>query len=231
MIGIITAMPEEASAFEKWIDGAKKSSHGGIDLVTGTVGGEDVVLAVSGIGKVNGARCTQMLIDCYGADPVLTFGVAGGLADGLDFGEVVISEDAAAYHFEPAKQGWAPADVPFQNRTAYPADLDLIACAKKAAKRLKLAARTGRVLTDDSVVADSRLKKALRDQMGGTCVEMEGAAVAQTADANGVPWLVIRGISDLADEHMEGTYENYYPKAIEAAAAVTVAVCLMASAQ
>jgi adenosylhomocysteine nucleosidase len=226
MIGIIAAMPEEAAAFEKWMEGTEKSTHAGLELVTGRIGGADVVLAVSGIGKVNGARCTQMLIDYFGASPILTFGVAGGIADGLDFGEVVISEDAAAYRFEPDKTGFVPTDVPFQNRTVYPADPALIACAERAARRLKLKARTGRVLTDDGVVADSRLKKALKDKMGGACVEMEGAAVAQTAEASGVPWLIVRGISDLADEHMAGTYDNYYAGAIAAAAATAVAVCL-----
>ena len=122
-------------------------------------------------------------------------------------------------------------DVPFMNGTVYSADPKLVADAVQAAEKLKLKYRKGRVLTDDRVLADSKLKAALRQHFKAECVEMEGAAVAQTAQANGVPWLILRGISDLADENMQGTYDNHYGKAIEAAAATAVAVCLVQDAQ
>lgn len=227
MIGIVAAMEEEAAAFARWMTDTSTFAKGGIDFVTGKVGSSDVTLAAVGLGKVNAAMGTQMLIDCYGADPVISFGVAGGIGEGLAFGELVISTDAAAYGFEPDKGGLKPVDVPFMNGTVYPADGELITDAVRGAQKLKLKYRKGRVLTDDRVVADSRLKAALRQHFKAECVEMEGAAVAQTAQANGVAWLILRGISDLADENMQGTYDQHYTKAIEAAAGAAVAVCLV----
>lgn len=231
MIGIVAAMQEEADAFARWMQDTSSFTKAGVDFVTGKIGGNDVTLVASGLGKVNAALCTQILIDCYGADPVISFGVAGGIGEGLAFGELIVSTDAAAYGFEPDKGGLKPVDVPFMNGTVYSADKKLVADAVQAAEKLKLKYRKGRVLTDDRVLADSKLKAALRQHFKAECVEMEGAAVAQTAQANGVSWLILRGISDLADENMQGTYDNHYGKAIEAAAAAAVAVCLVQDAQ
>ena len=201
MIGIVAAMQEEADAFARWMQDTSSFTKAGVDFVTGKIGGNDVTLVASGLGKVNAALCTQILIDCYGADPVISFGVAGGIGEGLAFGELIVSTDAAAYGFEPDKGGLKPVDVPFMNGTVYSADQKLVADAVQAAEKLKLKYRKGRVLTDDRVLADSKLKAALRQHFNAECVEMEGAAVAQVCLEFGTPFTVIRTISDTADHN------------------------------
>lgn len=226
MIGLIAAMQEEADAVSKWMTEKDSFTKAGIEFLSGKIEDKDVTLAVSGIGKVNAALCTQALIDCYGADPVIVFGVAGALDESLSIGDIVISSDAVQYDVDLTASGFKLGEVPYMDRTAFAADAELIAAVESAADTLQLKHKTGRVLTADRVVANQHLKDSLADYFDGICADMEGAAVGQTAQVNHVSWVAVRGISDTADESLPETYMKNYQRAIDNAAAATVAVVL-----
>lgn len=221
MIGVIAALPEEAAVIAGAMRESRVSRSAGVAVTCGTIGGREVVLAQSGVGKVNAALCAQVLISVYAVDCVINAGVAGALDSGLATGQLVIAEDCVQYDVDATAVGFDLGEVPGMGQVAYAAAPDLVARAETVANKLNLPTRVGRVLTADRVVASAALKAALADHFGGLCVEMEGAAVGQVAAANRVPFVVIRGISDLADEALNATYQAHYARAVAYAGLVT----------
>jgi adenosylhomocysteine nucleosidase len=221
VIGVIAALPEEAAVIAGAMRESRTSRSAGVAVTCGIIGSREVALARSGVGKVNAALCAQALISVYAADCVINAGVAGALDSRLAAGQLVIAKDCVQYDVDATAAGFAPGEVPGTGRAAYKTAPDLVALAEAAARGLNLTARIGRVLTGDRVVASAALKRALAGHFGGLCVEMEGAAVGQAAAVNQVPFAVIRGISDLADEAMNATYQAHCARAAVYAGLVT----------
>ena len=213
-IGVIGAMEEEVEKFRSFMQQAAASVRAGIRFYEGEWGGRRAVVCRSGVGKVNAAVCTQLLID-QGVDCVVFTGVAGALDPGLDIGDIVISTVCQHHDMDVTALGFPRGVIPFQELSEFAADERLVQLAVRAGETLFPGrCRTGKVLSGDQFIASRQIVRELRETMGGTCIEMEGAAVAQVCAMNDVPFVIIRSMSDRADG---GAPESFEAFTVEAA--------------
>lgn len=227
MIGIITAIDEEFTAVREALVDAEKFERAGMRFFTGRIAQTPVTLVRSGVGKVNAACCTQILIDVFGVEAVINVGVGGALAPGLQIGDLVISEDAMQYDMDASAFGHPRGEIPNMGVTYFPASKHLVETAERAARALGLRYSVGRVMTADLGLSDSALKKELAHHYAGLCCEMEGAAVGQAAFINGVAFLIIRSMSDTAEEDAGALYSQSVQNSADAGARLAVKVVEM----
>lgn len=198
--GLIGAMDEEIELFLDHMKDVRLHEKAGIVFREGEFLGKRVVLCKSGVGKVNAAVCTQMLIDRFAVDAVIFTGVAGALDPVLNIGDIVVSVDCMQHDMDASVLGFPKGTIPFAAKSLFAADLQLAERAFSSSEKL-FPGRTkkGRVLSGDQFIANRDIVKQLHEQMEGACTEMEGGAVAQVCSMNGVPFVVIRSMSDKAD--------------------------------
>ena len=208
-IGIIGAMDVEVALLKEQLKDPQVMTCAGMEFCAGGIGGAEVVVVQSGIGKVNAGICTQVLVDRFEVQAVINTGVAGSLDEGLDVGDLVVSTDCGWHDYDVTPLGYAPGQVPGLSVLTFPADEALRACACASAAEVapEVSVREGRVVSGDQFIASQDAKERLASQFGGMCCEMEGAAIAQTAWLNGVPFVVVRAISDKAGA--EGQVTDY----------------------
>ncbi len=217
MLGIIGAMAQEVAALKEAMSGVEVCTVAGMDFYKGMVGGKTAVVVRSGIGKVNAAVCCQILADRYGVDAVINTGIAGSLRAEIDIGDIVLSSDALQHDMDATGFGYPVGVIPQMDVSVFPGDAALIETARKSCEKVnpEIGVHIGRVVSGDQFISDKAKKAWLTETFAGYCTEMEGAAIAQTAYLNGVPFLIIRAISDKADDSAEMDYEEFEAKAIE----------------
>lgn len=211
IIGIIGAMDEEVLTLKEKMTIAEVRSIACLEFYVGTLNAANVVVVMGGIGKVNAAMCTQILIDCFHVDAVINTGVAGALSDVLEIGDVVISSDMVQHDMDATAFGYAIGQVPRMEVFSYKADEHLIHIAEKATDVLPQSTNVHvkRIVSGDQFVADKEKKRWLVDKFDGYCTEMEGAAIAQVALINKVPFVIIRSISDKADDSADMNFDEF----------------------
>lgn len=216
MLGIIGAMEEEVEQLKEAMENVSVETKASMDFFKGTLAGRPVVVVRSGIGKVNAGICTQILADSYGVKAVVNTGIAGSLQAQIDIGDIVLSTDTLQHDVEAEAFGYPAGQIPRMDTLAFPADERLIACAEECCSLVNPDIKTfrGRVLSGDQFIADGEKKERLAGIFQGCCTEMEGAAVGQAAYLNGIPFLVIRAISDKADGSASVDYPEFESKAI-----------------
>lgn len=217
MIGIIGAMEEEVSQLIEAM-GRKETIHrAGMDFYQGELRGKQVVVVRSGIGKVNMAVCTQILADCFEVTHLINTGVAGGLYKDIEIGDIVISGDAVQHDVDATVFGYQKGEIPRMDTSYFQADQNLVTVAREACEEVnpEIHCYVGRVVSGDQFISDNETKHALIRQFDGYCAEMEGAAMAHAAYLNGIPFLVVRAISDKADQEAAGSYEEFEKAAIK----------------
>ncbi len=216
-IGIIGAMDEEIEDILKEMDGIRIGTGAGLTFYMGKYDSVEIVAVKSGIGKVNAALCTQKLISDFHVDGVINTGIAGGVTPGLKVLDQVVSSDAVQHDVDASAFGYNPGVIPQLATSVFIADSRLreAAAAVHAEGGFSNQLVEGRIASGDVFVADREQKKKIYDEFKPLCVEMEGAAIAQVCCLNGVPFLVLRCISDLADEKADITYEELSAKAAE----------------
>ncbi|MCI8465412.1 MAG: 5'-methylthioadenosine/adenosylhomocysteine nucleosidase [Lachnospiraceae bacterium] len=216
MIGIIGAMEEEVNQLKESMEDVSVETRASMDFVKGILEGCSVVVVRSGIGKVNAGICTQILTDIYGVEAVINTGIAGSLKAQIDIGDIVLSTDTLQHDVEAEAFGYPVGQIPRMDTLAFRADERLLQCAEDCCAKVNPDIKTfrGRVLSGDQFIADSRKKEWLEDTFDGFCTEMEGAAIGQTAYLNGIPFLVVRAISDKADGSASMDYPEFEAKAI-----------------
>lgn len=216
-IGIIGAMDEEVSILKEKMDVDEVSNVAGMEFHQGKLYGKDVIIVRSGIGKVNAAVCSQILISVYGVDVLINTGVAGSLRNEINIGDIVLSKDALHHDMDATGFGYAKGVIPRMEDSIFAADSRLIDLAKEVNEEVNPDIKTyvGRVVSGDQFVSDADTKETLVKQFEGYCTEMEGAAIAQTAYLNNIPYLVIRAISDKADQSAEMDYSEFERQAIQ----------------
>lgn len=208
-IGIIGAMVEEIELLHQNVNVTNSVTKAGITYYEGQLHGKTVVFCKSGVGKVNAAVCTQILID-MGVDSVLFTGVAGALDPRLNIGDIVVSSSCVQHDMDVTPLGFAKGVIPFQERSEFVADEKLISLASEASERLfEGRSLIGKVLSGDQFIASRDTVRELYETMQGACAEMEGASVAHVCDMNEVPFVVIRSMSDKADGSAHVNYAEF----------------------
>ncbi len=221
-IGIIGAMELEVEELkaEMTVSGIEKKAD--MEFYEGTLSGASVVVVRSGIGKVNAALCTQILVDLFEVTHIINTGVAGSLNARLDIGDILISRDALHHDMDVTVFGYQPGEVPQLGRREFPADERLMQLAKEACEKVNpdIHAILGRVVSGDQFISGNDVKERLISEFQGDCAEMEGASIAHGAYLNHVPFVIIRAISDKADNSAEMDYPAFEKAAARHSAAL-----------
>ena len=221
-LGIIGAMDVEVATLKAKMENVAVATHAASSYYEGVLEGCPAVVVQCGVGKVNAAMCAQILCSVYGVTHIVNTGIAGSLCAELDIGDLVISSDAMYHDFDCVHFGYEMGRVPGMDVVAFPADKALADAALAAAETINPGhCRTGRVASGDLFVAEKTKKNAIIEKTGALCTEMEGAAIAHTAYRNGVPFVIIRAISDKADDSAEMDYPTFEAIAAQRCADVT----------
>lgn len=218
MFAFIGAMDEEIEGIRANLTEVQEQRHAGLTFYEGTYQGQHCILVRAGIGKVNAALCTQALLDAYPAvTAVINTGIAGSLNKGIAIGDLVLCTEAYQHDVDASGFGYAPGQIPRLDVLGFTASEPL----RKKALRLSaellpdVGCHEGKVLSGDQFISSREKKEALIRQFGGDCCEMEGAAIAQVCYLNHTPFLIIRAISDSADDSAGIDYAVFERQAIE----------------
>lgn len=210
-IGIIGAMELEVETLKSQMADIRKSTYAGMEFWEGTIGNAHAVIVRCGIGKVNAALCVQILVDRYQVTHMINTGVAGSLNASLDIGDILISKDALHHDMDVSPLGYEPGQVPQMDVFSFAADTDMAQKALAACKKVNpdLSAVLGRVVSGDQFISSKAVKERLISTFQGDCAEMEGASIAHGCYLNNVPFVIIRAISDKADDSAEMDYPTF----------------------
>ncbi|MBD5413418.1 MAG: 5'-methylthioadenosine/adenosylhomocysteine nucleosidase [Treponema sp.] len=231
-IGIIGAMDAEVAILLKCMQengsGVEQTVFGGITFNEGQINGKTVVVAKSGIGKVNAALCAEQLILRFGVNAVINTGIAGALGGDLRIFDMAVSTDAVYHDMDAVYFGYKPTEIPQMKCSAFPADRELIDLAKTAFKTMyndgERKIVEGRIATGDQFISSKESKAHIKELCNPICVEMEGAAIAHACYLSGIPYVILRCISDMADDTVEQTYSFNENTAAEMSAKVVLEV-------
>ncbi|GFI62320.1 5'-methylthioadenosine/S-adenosylhomocysteine nucleosidase [Clostridiales bacterium] len=215
-IGIIGAMDEEVEAIKNAMSITETIEKAGCNFYVGKIDKKSVVVVRCGIGKVNAAMCTQLLIDIFGVNSVINTGVAGAIADGITVGDVVVSLDALQHDMDCSPLGDPVGTIPRMKESIFKADDAMINAAIMASESvISGKTTTGRIVSGDQFIADFDTKTILRNKFNGTCAEMEGAAIAHVCYLNKIPFVIVRNISDSADGSADVSFTEFCKTAAE----------------
>lgn len=206
-IGIFGAEEQEVALLKKHFTGSC-IKIAGLDFFDGIIMEKPVVLVCGGIGKVNAALCSQILISEFKVDALINTGSAGALSEDLNVFDIVLSNDAVQHDVDACCFGYAPGQVPKTESAFWQSDKKLKKIALDAFKILqaetedehirKIKLIEGRIASGDVFVSDSKIREKIIKEFNPACVEMEGAAVAQVCSINKIPFLILRSMSDTA---------------------------------
>ncbi|TKB51518.1 5'-methylthioadenosine/S-adenosylhomocysteine nucleosidase [Ferrimonas sediminicola] len=224
-IGIIGAMEQEVALLRSHIDDLTVTTIANIEFYSGTLNGTEVVVTRSGIGKVTAAIATTLLVERFAPDAVINTGSAGGFAHNLAIGDVVISSEVRYHDVDVTAFGYEMGQLPSQPAAFLPAQ-DLVDAAKAAIAEVgEVKAIQGLICTGDSFIADpERTKVMLSHFPAMAACEMEAASIAQTCQQFDLPFVVIRAISDNANDDSAVDFDSFIVKAGEHSAKVVIAM-------
>lgn len=218
--GIMGAMPDEVDQLCARLSGVEVQQYAGVEYHQGRLGDKEVVVCCAGMGKANAAATTQVLCGKFGAQAIIFSGIAGNMSEEIGIGDVVVGKEVC-YH--DAEVSMICQSAPFLK--SYTGDPALVQAALDACAALGVKAIAGRIATGDTFVGDGATKAVIAEKVHSDCVEMEGAAVSQIAARNGVPCVVLRAMSDNADE---SGHELLVVKKFSIAEYVTTATAIVA---
>lgn len=215
-IGIIGAMEEEVAILKEKMSEITILEKAGMEFFKGILGGQQVVVVRSGIGKVNAGICTQILADVFQVNAVINTGIAGSLKAEINIGDIVLSTDTMQHDVDAREFGYEIGQVPRMDTRTFSADDRLRETALQVCRKVnpEIQVFEGRVASGDQFVADKETKEKIIANTQAYCTEMEGAAIGQAAYLNGIPYLVIRAISDKADDSAHMDYPAFEKEAI-----------------
>lgn len=216
-IGIIGAMEVEVETLKKDMEVGRVVKKAGMEFHEGVLNGMPVVVVRSGICKVNAAVCTQILIDDFGVDGIINTGVGGSLNAEINIGDIVISTDVVHHDVNAVEFGYALGQIPQMKVFSFPADETFAEKAKAACNRVNpdITVWRGRICSGDQFVSSQEQKDQIIKAFHGWCTEMEGAGIAQAAYLNDVPFIIVRAISDKADNSAYVDYATFEKEAAE----------------
>ncbi|PHK49709.1 5'-methylthioadenosine/adenosylhomocysteine nucleosidase [Staphylococcus edaphicus] len=213
MIGIIGAMEEEIAILKEKMVDLEVINIAHVVFYKGLLHDKDVVLTQSGIGKVNVAISTTLLLERFNPELIINTGSAGALDKSLNVGDIVVS-DMVAYHDADARAfGYQLGQIP-QMPAQFVADNHLIELVKETISKEKLVAKTGLIVSGDSFIGTAEQRALIKTNFPqAMAAEMEATAIAQTCYQFKIPFIITRAISDLADGKASMTFEAFLEKA------------------
>ncbi|WP_059171224.1 5'-methylthioadenosine/S-adenosylhomocysteine nucleosidase [Bacillus sp. FJAT-27445] len=213
-IAIIGAMEQEVALLRSNIEGKTREVIGGCEFTSGKMDGVDVILLRSGIGKVNAAMSTAILLERFKPDCVINTGSAGGFDPSLEVGDAVISTEVRHHDVDVTAFGYEYGQVP-ELPPAFKADEKLVAIAEAAADEIEdIQIVKGLIATGDSFMEDPERVEFIRTKFTGLqAVEMEAAAIAQVSHQFNIPFVIIRSLSDIAGKESNVSFDQFLHKA------------------
>lgn len=216
MIAMIGAMDEEVAMLKERMTEVQVERWASMEFYKGRLEGKDTVVVRSGIGKVNAAMCAQLLADRYAPSCIINTGIAGSLDAEINIGDVVLSTDALQHDMDARAFGYEAGQIPRVDTLSFPAEEGLVRLAEECCRRVnpEINVFAGRVVSGDQFISDKEKKQWIRETFSGMCTEMEGAAIAQVCYFNRIPFLIVRAISDKADDSAGVDYPVFEARAI-----------------
>lgn len=216
-LGIIGAMELEVETLKSQMKVEEIITRASMQFYKGTLGGTKAVVVKSGVGKVNAALCVQILVDVFQVSHIINTGVAGSLNAELDIGDIVISSDVIHHDVDACIFGYALGEVPGMGIREFPADKKMIALANECCQKVNsdTHVKIGRIVSGDQFISSKEIKQKLIENFQGLCTEMEGASIAQGAYLNKIPFVIVRAISDKADDSAQEDYPTFEKKAAQ----------------
>lgn len=210
-IGIIAAMQEEMNEIKKIMNNVQEKNIYELKFYEGTINNKNIVLVESGVGKVNAARTTQVLIDNYKIDAVINVGSAGSANQELQIGDIVIGKTLVQHDFDITAFGHPKGYISNVGERIN-SDENLIKSMEQTIENLQnkeFKIKIGTIASGDIFCTEPKMKEKIRDKFNADAIEMEGAAIAQVCKLDNMPILVIRSISDSPNGNNNITFEQY----------------------
>lgn len=223
MVGIIGALDAEVETLQNLMKGKKEEAVSGTSFITGKLHGKDCVIAQCGVGKVNAAVCAQTMILRFRPGAIINCGIAGALRRGLRIGDIVVARDAVQYDMDTTEFGDRPGllNIGKESMVEIPCSGELAGALMQASASLGIDnAVRGRIATGDRFISKPEARAQIHGLFGADACEMEGGAIAQACCLNGVPFAILRSISDSMDENSTEDYFTFKMHAAQAAARI-----------
>lgn len=214
--GIIGAMEEEVASLIEEMEVSSKIAKAKMVFHSGIIYNKEVVIVTSGIGKVNAAICAQILVDKFDVDYIINVGIAGGVGQEIYPGDIVIANSLVQHDVDTSAFGDKLGQIPRMEAYDFKCSNLLISHGKIACSSLEnVNTFVGRIVSGDQFIANSEKIKWLNKEFNALACEMEGASIAHVAYLNEVPFLIIRSISDNANNGAHMDYEKFKPIAVK----------------
>ncbi|UOQ45971.1 5'-methylthioadenosine/adenosylhomocysteine nucleosidase [Halobacillus salinarum] len=224
-IGILGALEQEISYFLARMDIWRKQEIAKHNFYYGELENERIVLCQTGVGKVNAASISQILIDLYKVKAIIFTGTAGALDPDLNIGDIIVSTDVIQFDVDFSPIGFPLGMIPYLKRSAYVANPHLVKLALNTATKFpEQKVVKGRILTGDQFVTTNRVAEEIRKTFKGVSVEAEGAAVGQVCYLNNIPFVIIRAISDRANMKAPSDFTTIAEEVAKPAQMVVVSI-------
>lgn len=221
VLGIISAMSEELEILLKDMTLEEKVEKANMTFNKGKLGNTSIIAVVSGIGKVNAAVCAQILISEYKVDSIINVGVAGGIGKDIYPGDVVIATDLVQHDIDTTVFGDPHGQVPRLNTFAFKCDEGLVKAAMDACEEItEINTFSGRIVSGDQFISSVEKIQWFEKEFGAISCEMEGASIAHVCYLNNIPCVVIRSISDNANNGAHMDYEKFIPLGVRNSTAI-----------
>ena len=206
-IGLIVATKEELEEVEKIMVDIKKKNIYNLEFLEGEINNNNYVVVQCGVGKVNAARTTQVLIDNYNVKYVINAGVAGGISNKVQIGDIVIGKELVQHDFDITAFGHTKGYISDTGRSFISNDELVKKCKSVTIENINII--VGNIASGDIFCTDIKMKEKIREKFNCDCVEMEGAAIAQVCFLSNIPFVVIRAISDVLNGENQKDYEEF----------------------
>ncbi len=223
--GILGALDAEIALIRENMTVSEEIERFGTTFYKGELHGKQIVLACCGVGKVNAAVCAAFVLGTLGADCIINVGIAGAMKTGLHILDVVISDEVGFHDQDAVMLKYYP------QRAFFTADAQLAAlCDNACAEIPRLAGKYihGRIVSGDQFVSTAAVKQSINERYAPACVEMEGAAIGHAAFMYEKPYLVIRTMSDAADDDADESYDNFIDDAAKTSAEIIIKMLSLA---
>lgn len=207
-IGIIFAMEEELMEFKKRVSIVKEYQIFDLTFYECNIDSLICIFVESGVGKVNAARCTQIMIDRIDVSAIINVGVAGGISKDLQVCDLVIADKLVQHDFDITAFGHEKGYIP-NIGTFTSCDSSLVSLAKLVGEENNNKIHIGTIASGDIFCTETKMSQEIYQNFHALCVEMEGASIAQVCQLCNIPFLVIRSISDVLGSHNVLTYEEF----------------------